>query len=458
MLYASAKQGWAVPTWDDVLAASKDPNSNLHCILDTILTRVPPPAKSEGNAFSMLVTTLEQTTSNFGMMVTGKIYSGSIKKGDNFICKNRAGVVNGKSKVRELSVMAGLERVVVNEAGVGDVVSVSINKAIFTPNVTDTLASSEDVAPIPSIPIDPPVLALRVNVNSSPLAGVDGKLVSMEAIGKRLKKEALQNPAIDVADTENRDAFEVKGRGELQLGILIETMRREGFELALSPPVFLTIEDPTTGQKMEPWEEVVVICPTLASGLVNEKMVVRDAEPENMVQKSDGTTELKFVISSRNFMGMRETIREITRSEATVISSFREYRAIRPPKPKERNGVIVACDEGLATKYDMEHIVEKGVLFIKERDRVYTGMIVGEHILQTDLDMAVAKGEDKGDVRRKHKEKKYALPIPRDMTLEACLAYINEDEQIEVTPQRIAMRKTILDPLERRRLERKKRS
>ena len=404
----------------------------------------------------MLVTTLEQTSSTFGMMVTGKIYSGSIKKGDSFICKNRAGLVTGKSKVRELSVMAGLERVVIAEAGVGDVVSVSINKGLFTPNVTDTLTSSDEVEPIPSIPIDPPVLALRVNVNSSPLAGVDGKHVSMEAINKRLKKEALQNPAIDVADTPNRDAIEVKGRGELQLGILMETMRREGFELALSPPLFLTVDDPATGGKLEPWEEVVVVCQNGCSGMVNERMVVRDAEVESMVQRSDGTTELRYVISSRNFMGMREAIREVTRSDSTVITCFREYRPVRPPKPKERNGVVVCFDEGQATKYDMEHVAEKGVLFIKERDRVYQGMIIGEHIQKTDIDMSLAKGEDKGEVRRKHKEKKYALPAPREMPLEACLAYINEDEEIEVTPARIAMRKTILDPLERRKLERKK--
>ena len=378
-LYASAKNGWAVPTWDQVPTASKD-TANLHCILDAIISRVPSPVQTRvsenGGAFSMLVTTLEQTSSTFGMMVTGKIYSGSIKKGDSFICKNRAGLVTGKSKVRELSVMAGLERVVIAEAGVGDVVSVSINKGLFTPNVTDTLTSSDEVEPIPSIPIDPPVLALRVNVNSSPLAGVDGKHVSMEAINKRLKKEALQNPAIDVADTPNRDAIEVKGRGELQLGILMETMRREGFELALSPPLFLTVDDPATGGKLEPWEEVVVVCQNGCSGMVNERMVVRDAEVESMVQRSDGTTELRYVISSRNFMGMREAIREVTRSDSTVITCFREYRPVRPPKPKERNGVVVCFDEGQATKYDMEHVAEKGVLFIKERDRVYQGMMI----------------------------------------------------------------------------------
>ena len=459
-LFASAKNGWAVPSWDKVAAASSS-NANLHPVLDALVSHISPPTQTNRDSpiFSMLVTTLEQSTGNFGMMVTGKIYSGSIKKGDTFICKDRNGAVTGKGKVRELSVMSGLERVVINQASVGDVVSVSLTKGQVVPNVTDTLSGNEDVPPIPSIPIDPPVLALRVTANDSPLAGSDGKLTAMEAINKRLKKEALQNPAIDVSDTPLRDAVEVKGRGELQLGILVETMRREGFEMTLSPPTILTIDDPNQpGKKLEPYEEVVIVCPGDCAGIVNERMVIKDAETEDMIQKPDGSAELKFVISSRNFIGMREVIRDATRSESTIVTSFKEYRPVKQPKPKDRNGVIVACDEGQATKYDMEHIIDKGVLFIKERDRVYPGMIVGEHVQKNDMDMSVAKGEDKGDVRRKHKEKKYALPAPREMPLEACLSYINEDEEIEVTPLRIVMRKTILDAAERKRIERKRKA
>ena len=460
-LYASAKNGWAVENWNEVTQASKETH-NLHPILDAIVERCPFPVQSKEienkGLFSMLVTTLEHTTTNFGMMVTGKIYSGNVKKGDSFYIKDRAGLVTGKGKVRELSVMTGLERVFISAAGVGDVVSISLTKGQTVPNVTDTLTASEEVAPLPSIPIDPPVLALRVTTNSSPLAGVDGKQTSMEAINKRLKKEALQNPAIDVADTPNRDAVEVKGRGELQLGILVETMRREGFEMTLSPPIILTIPDPLNPSKhLEPWEEVIVVCPDTFAGIVNERMVTKDAEVEDLIQKRDGNTEIRFLISSRNFMGMREVIREVTRSDSTVITSFREYRPVKPPKPRDRNGVIVAYDEGPATKYDLEHIVEKGVVFIKERDRVYQGMIIGEHVQASDIDLTVARGEEKGDVRRKHKEKKYALPPPRDMPLEACLSYINQDEEIEVTPQRICMRKIVLDAAERRRIERKKR-
>jgi GTP-binding protein len=462
ILYASAKQGWAVDTWDKVKAINSIPEQdrNMHCILDAILKYVPSPVQI-GNAtdpFSMLVTTLEQTTSNFGMMVTGKVYSGNLKKNDSFVIKDRNNVVTGKGKARELSYMAGLERVSADIAGPGDIISISLAKNSMMPNVTDTIAGNESVQPLPSIPIDPPVIAIKYSVNSSPLAGVDGKLTSLEAIRARLRKEALQNPAIDVQDTESRGAVIVKGRGELQLGVLIETMRREGFEMTISPPEILMIPNPEENGPalLEPWEEVIITCQDTFSGVVSEKLITRDGELLDISQKGDGTVEMRFNISSRNFIGMREVIRALTRSDSTILTAFKDYRAAKAAKPKERSGVIVSFDNGMATKYDMEHLVEKGSLFIKERDRVYTGMIVGENVTEKDLDMVVAKGEDKGDVRRKHKEKKYLLPPAREMPIEACLAYIDDDEEIEVTPLRIAMRKKILDPAERRRIEKKR--
>jgi GTP-binding protein len=264
------------------------------------------------------------------------------------------------------------------------------------------------------------------------------------------------NPAIEAEETPTKDAILLKGRGELQLGILVETMRREGFELSLSPPQILTKKNEVSGLMEEPFEEVVVVVPETMAGMVSEKMITRDAELIDMVSKAGALCELKFVIAAKNFLGMREVIRAATKSEATIMNGFKEYRATNGKgRPKIRPGVLVCFDSGLATKYDMEHLVEKGSLFIKERDRVYTGMIVGEHISDNDLDMSVAKGEDRGDVRRKHKEKKYALPPAREMSIEAALAYIADDEMIEVTPARVAMRKVVLDPAERRRIQRK---
>jgi GTP-binding protein len=385
------------------------------------------------------------------MMVTGKISAGVVKKNDAFFVKDRFGAITGRGKVRELSFMSGLERVPTDMAGPGDIVSISLSKTSVIPNVTDTIAGNDSVAALPSIPIDPPVLSIKVSVNTSPLAGTDGKMTSLEALKTRLKKEALQNPAIEVSDTENRDGAIVKGRGELQLGVLVETMRREGYEMTISPPTVLLIPGSDPNKFLEPWEEVVVVAPEASAGVVSEKLITRDGEMVELSPKGDGTVEMKFLISSRNFIGMREVIRALTRSDSTVLTAFKEYREAKAPKPKERSGVLVACDNGQATKYDLEHLVEKGVLFVKERDRVYTGMLLGEHISDNDLDMVACKGEDKGDVRRKHKEKKYALPPVREMPLEACLAYIDDDEEIEVTPERIAMRKKILDPAERKR-------
>lgn len=454
-LYGTGKGGWAVREWDQVAKAAESADADLSPVLDSIIEHISKPRVEDQNGkFAMLVTTIDFIQNSnlgaLGLTVSGKIYSGSVKKGDFVFSMDRDGKITGKNKVRDITVMRGLERSAINQADAGDIVSLSFSKE-FAPNVTDTLCSHDDVKPIPSIPIDPPLLSLRVTRNDSPLAGQDGPLTSLELLSKRLKREALQNVAIDVAESSNKDAIDVKGRGELQLGILVETMRREGYEMTLSAPNILTIKDPDTGKTMEPYEEVTIMVPESICGVISDKMMSKDAEMIDMIQKKGGMTELEFVISTRNWLGLRSSIRDMSGGQAVVISSFKEYRQAKPPKPSDRNSALVAIDSGLATYYDLEHAWRKGTMFIKDRAPVYTGMVIGEHKGKADLDIAIAKGEQRAEgLRRKNKEEKTTIPQAQEMTLEMALSYINSDEQIEITPKRISIRKRLLDPNARR--------
>jgi len=458
-LYGSGKGGWAVKEWNQVGDAASN-GATLAPVLDSIIEHVSQPTVDDQQGkFAMLVTTIDFIQNSnlgaLGLTVSGKIYSGSVKKGEFVFSMDREGKVTGKTKVRDITVMRGLERAAVNQADAGDIVSLSFSKE-FAPKVTDTLCSHDDVRPIPSIPIDPPLLSLRVTRNDSPLAGQDGSQTSLELLSKRLKREALQNVAIDVAETPNKDAIDVKGRGELQLGILVETMRREGYEMSLSAPNILTVKDVETGKTMEPYEEVTLLVPESICGVISDKMMSRDADMEDMVQKAGGVTEMRFVISTRNWLGLRASIRDMSGGQAVVISAFKEYRLAKNPKPSDRNSALVAVDSGMATYYDLEHAWRKGTLFIRERAPVYTGMVIGEHKGKSDLDISIAKGEQRAEgLRRKNKEEKTNIPQAQEMTLEMALSYINPDEQIEITPKRVSIRKRLLDPNARRQEARK---
>ena len=458
-LYGSGKGGWAVLEWDQVADAMAN-GADLSPVLDSIIEHVAAPTvENQDNKFAMLVTTIDFIQNSnlgaLGLTVSGKIYSGSVKKGDFVFSMDRDGKITGKTKVRDITVMRGLERAAINQADAGDIVSLSFSKE-FTPTVTDTLCSHDDVKPIPSIAIDPPLLSLRVTRNDSPLAGQDGSMTSLELLSKRLKREALQNVAIDVSETANKDAVDVKGRGELQLGILVETMRREGYEMSLSAPMILTVKDAESGKTMEPYEEVTILVPESLCGVISDKMMSKDADMEDMVQKTGGLTEMRFVISTRNWLGLRSSIRDMSGGQAVVMSAFKEYRQAKPPKPSDRNSALVAVDAGLATYYDLEHAWRKGTMFIRERAPVYTGMVIGEHKGKSDLDIAIAKGEQRAEgLRRKNKEEKTTIPQAQEMTLEMALSYINADEVIEITPKRVSMRKRLLDPNARRQEARK---
>lgn len=458
-LFGSGKAGWAVSDWDLVASATGE-NSDLSPVLDSIISHVAHPSTNDqsGN-FAMLVTTIDFIQSSnlgaLGLTVSGKIYSGKIKKGDFVFSMDRNGVITGKSKIRDITVMRGLDRESIGGFVCGgDIVSLSFSKE-FTPNVTDTLCTVDSVIPIPSIPIDPPLLSLRVTRNDSPLAGQDGSLTSLELLAKRLKREAIQNVAIDVTESPNKDGIEVKGRGELQLGILVETMRREGYEMSLSAPNILTIKD-EFGKTLEPFEEVKILIPESLCGIISDKMMSKDAEMIDMIQKPGGMTEMDFVISTRNWLGLRSTIRDMSGGQAIVISAFKEYQPMTPVKPSDRNSAVVAVDSGLATYYDLEHAWRKATMFIKERSPVYTGMVIGEHKGKQDLDIAIAKGEQRAEgLRRKNKEEKTSIPNAQEMSLEMALSYILPDEQIEITPKRISIRKRILDTNARRQEIRK---
>jgi len=301
--------------------------------------------------------------------------------------------------------------------------------------------SHKDVPSIHCRPIDPPVLAVRASVNDSPLAGKDGKHITLHSIGERLEKEALTNPAIEIVVGPSRDYFEIRGRGEMQVGILVEEMRREGYEMSLSAPsvVYKKGED---GKTYEPWEEVQIEVGNDQSSAVIERMSIRGAKVQDMKSANDRQT-LSFEVATAAFLGMRTWLREFTGGTATVLSEFKEMRLQGPPAPRERNGVLISNASGTATPVDLGKAARLGTLFIQDGVEVYPGMIFGENNDSNDIDT---------NISRKHDgyQKAVGVSPPQEKKLEQALTYILDDEKVEVTPKRIVMRKAILDANERK--------
>lgn len=446
-LYASGKQGFCATSLEE--ARSENRPTTMMALYEAIRDTVPPPdppiideaivaADEKGGGFSMLVSQLDRLPA-LGPTVTGKVSSGRVQKGDKIIAKDLEGQVVANGKVKDITVVTGVTREPIKKVVAGDIVSVSVTG--FTPRWTQTLVSHAKVPIISCSPIDPPVLAVRASVNDSPLAGRDGKHITMHSIGERLEKEAVTNPAIEIHMSPARDYFEIRGRGEMQLGILVEEMRREGYEMTLSPPsvVKVTGED---GTVMEPWEEVQIEVGTDLGSAVIERMATRNAKVVDVITEGERQT-LKFEVATSAFLGFRTWLREATGGTAAVVAEFMEMRPAGPPPPRERNGVLISNNSGLATAVDLSKASRLGVIFIGEGVDVYPGMIFGEHNGSDDLDT---------NISRKHDGYRSAgnLAAPAEKKLEQALTYICEDEKVEVTPKRITMRKAILDANERR--------
>jgi GTP-binding protein len=444
ILYGSAKEGWMATALDG-------PKESMAPLFDLVLDHVKPPQVEDG-PFRMLGTILEANP-YLGRVVTGRITSGTIKPNQNVKVLDRDGNLIESGRVTKLLAFRGLERTGVEEAEAGDIVAVA---GLPNATVSNTICAPEVETPLPAQPIDPPTLAMIFRVNDSPLAGTEGDKVTGRMIRDRLLREAEGNVALRVRESDEKDSMEVAGRGELQLGILIETMRREGFELSVSRPKVLLKEDPATGEMLEPIEEVVFDLDEEHSGIVVQKMAERKADMMEMKPSGGGRLRLVFHAPTRGLIGYQGELLTDTRGTAIMNRLFHAYAPYKGPIQGRRNGVLISNDRGEAVAYALWNLEDRGPMMIEPGWKVYDGMIVGEHTRGNDLVVNVLKGKKLTNIRTTSKDEAVRLTPPIRMTLEKALAYIEDDELVEVTPKSIRLRKKLLDENDRRKEERKK--
>ncbi|MBU2089456.1 MAG: translational GTPase TypA, partial [Alphaproteobacteria bacterium] len=438
-LFASAKAGWAAEH-------PEGPMEDMGPIFDKILEHVPEPSVEEG-PFRVLATTLEANPF-LGRLLTGRIISGVAKANMPVKALARDGSVIEVGRITKVLAFRGLERQSVDEAVAGDIVALSgLQKA----TVADTICATEVTEAIQSQPIDPPTLAMTFSVNDSPLAGQEGDKVTSRMIRDRLMREAEGNVAIHITETAGKDAFEVAGRGELQLAVLIENMRREGFELSISRPRVLFKTDPATGQRLEPIEEVVIDVDEEFSGSVVEKLSQRKAELQEMRPSGGGKQRLVFLCPSRGLIGYFGEFMTDTRGTGIMNRLFHSYAAYKGTISARRTGALISMETGTAVAYALWNLEDRGPMFIDPGAKIYVGMIIGEHSRGNDLDVNPLKGKQLTNMRASGKDEAVTLTTPIRMTLEKALAYISDDELVEVTPESIRLRKRYLDIHERKR-------
>ncbi|MBI1327899.1 MAG: translational GTPase TypA [Alphaproteobacteria bacterium] len=440
-LYASGRSGWAKESLD---GEEKD----LKPLFDLIVKHVPAPKVNADAPFSMLVSIIE-ANSFLGRVLTGRLESGKIKVNMAVKALTREGQQIEAGRVTKIMVFRGLERVETNEAQAGDIIAVAgLTKA----TVADTICDPAVEAPIPSLPVDPPTIAMTFSVNDSPLAGTEGDKVTSRVIRDRLLREAEGNVAIKIKETAGSDAFEVAGRGELQLGVLIETMRREGFELSISRPRVLFQTD-EAGQKLEPIEEVQIDVDEQHSGTVVQSMSERKAEMIGMRPSGGGKVRITFLAPSRGLIGYHGQFLSETRGTGLMNRIFHEYAPFKGNIQARRTGVILSNGNGEAVAYAMFKLEDRGPMMIEPGAKVYQGMIVGEHNKSNDLEVNILEGKKLTNVRASGKDEAVRLTPPLKFTLEKAIAYIADDELVEVTPKNIRLRKRHLDPNTRKREE-----
>lgn len=440
-LYASGRNGWAVR---DLADEHKD----LTPLFETIISYVSEPVCEPDKPFRMLATTLE-ADKFVGRILTGKIQSGSVKVNDTVKVINQTGEIE-RTKITKIMAYQGLERTALNEAHAGDIVAVA---GIVKGTVADTICAL-DVNPqdyIHAQPIDPPTLVMTFSVNDSPLAGKEGDKVTSRVIWDRLEKEAEGNIALKISRTDNTDSFEVAGRGELQLGVLIETMRREGFELSISRPRVIMKRD-ENGQLLEPIEEVVVDVDEEYSGTVVEKLGQRRAEMTDMIPSQVGNkVRLVFHAPSRGLIGYHSEFLTDTRGTGVMNRIFYDFEPYKGEIEDRRNGVMISSENGQAIAYSLWKLQDRGPMFVEHNSPVYVGMIIGEHNKYNDIDVNPTKSKQLTNIRAAGKDEAIDLIPPRKLSLEQALSYIQADELLEVTPKSLRLRKRILDPIARKR-------
>ncbi len=444
MLYASGRQGWADATLDG-------PRQDLSALFELILRHVPPPALDKDAPFAMVASILDYD--NFlGRVLTGRVEQGRARLNMPVKVLHANGTIVESGRLTKLLSFRGLDRVPIEEAEAGDIIAIA---GLSEATVPDTIGAPDLAAPLPAIPVDPPTLAMTFRINDGPLAGREGTKVTSRQIRERLLREAEGNIAIKVSESTETEAFEVAGRGELQLGVLIETMRREGFELTIGRPRVLTRRNEQTGEREEPMEEVLIDTDEPYSGVVVDKMSRRKGELRDMRPSGAGKVRLTFLIPSRGLIGYHGEFLTDTRGTGVMNRLFAGYGAWKGPIEGRRTGSLISNADGEAVHYALFYLQERGALFVSPGDKVYVGMILGEHNRGTDLDVNPIKEKKLTNIRAAGKDDAMLLTPPRRMSLEQAIAYIEDDELVEVTPGAVRLRKRWLDPHARKRHERR---
>jgi GTP-binding protein len=444
VLYASGRNGYASEDADRR-------EGTLIPLFQKIVDHVPPPALEVDAPFTFLVTLLDRD--NFlGRVLTGRVTSGTVKVNQAIHALDMDGKVIETGRASKILSFQGLDRVPVEEAKAGDIISLA---GLSVATVSNTICDTSVSVPIQAQPIDPPTLSMRFAVNDSPMAGREGTKVTSRMIRDRLEREAESNVAVKVTESADKDSFEVAGRGELQLGVLIETMRREGFELGISRPRVLFGTD-ENGNRTEPYETVLIDVDEEFAGTVVEKMANRKGEMTDMRPSGGGKTRITFTAPSRGLIGYHGEFLSDTRGTGIMNRLFDKYGPHKGKIEGRKNGVLISNGAGEANAYALGPLEERGILFVGVGEALYEGMIIGENAKPEDLEVNPMKSKALTNFRASGKDDAVRLTPPKVMTLEQAIAYIDDDEMVEVTPKNIRIRKAELDPNERKKLSRKK--
>ena len=443
VLYSSAKNGWA----------SNDPDTtgqDMEVLLEKIVGHIPTPDADPNGPLKMLVTSLERDP-YLGRVLTGRINSGSIQTNQKVKSIDRTGKLVEKTRITKLLNFRGLERTAIKEAFAGDIIAIA---GFELATVSNTICNENSNDPLDSNPIDPPTLVMTFSINDSPLSGTEGSKITSREIWDRLKQEAEGNISITINQTETPNAFEVAGRGELQLGILIETMRREGFELSVSRPRVLFKNDEESGEKLEPLEEVTIDVDQDFTGIVVEKLSSRKGDMQQIKPSGGDKQRIIFLIPSRSLIGYHSEFMTDTRGTGLMTRNFQGYGSHKGSIPIKKRGVMISGVDGKSVAYALWNLEDRGPLFIGPNEKVYSGMIIGENTKGQDLTVNPLKGKQLTNIRAAGKDEAVDLTPPVKMDLDKYLAYINDDELVEITPSSIRLRKIHLDPHERKRAQR----
>jgi len=447
IVYASGKVGFASKTWPGHLT-DEIRNAGMTALYDTIIEKIPPPEANPDKHFELLVANLDYSE-YVGRIALGKIYGGSVKVGDSIVCLKKDGA-KSKGKVTQIMSHAGLAKIEIQEAFAGNIVGIAGLDDVY---IGETITDKDDRPPLPFVDIDPPTIKMQILVNDSPLAGKEGKFLTARHIRDRLIKETRTNVSLIVKDTDTSAAYEVSARGEMQIAILVEQMRREGFELMVSRPEVIYLKD-EKGNTLEPIENLYVDIPQENLGDVLTALASRKGEITDM-KHATKTVMVEAVIPTRGLIGFETDLVNLTRGTGIMSHIFKEYGPKRGEIVTRQNGVLVSMETGEATGFAINNIQERGTLFVAPGEAIYEGMVVGENSRPDDMSVNPCKAKALTNMRSQGDGKGIQLSNPRVLTLERSLEYIAADEYVEATPTKLRIRKKILDPNARRRAEQK---